>query len=42
MRPALTAWGGNLLCKSEIKKGKAAEQDVKTNFETAPGKGAYT
>jgi hypothetical protein len=42
VRPALAALGANLLCKSEIKRGKAApEQDMKTNFETA-GKGVYT
>ena len=43
VRPALTALGGNLLCKSEIKRGKAApEQDMKTNFETVAGGGVYT
>ena len=41
VRPALTALGGNSLCKSEIKRGKAApEQDMKANFETA-GRGVY-
>ena len=34
--------GGNLLCKSEDKKGKAApEQKMKTKFETAAGRGVY-
>ena len=40
---ALTALGGNLLCKSEDKRGKAApEQQIKTNFETSVGRGVYT
>ncbi len=43
VRPALTALGGNFVCKSEIKRGKAApEQDMNTNFETAAGGGVYT
>ena len=42
VRPALTALGGNFLCRSEIKRGKAAEQDMKTNFETVVGRGVYT
>ena len=43
MRPALTALGGNFVCKSETKRGKAApEQYMKTNFETAVGRGVYT
>ena len=43
VRPALTALGGNLLCNIEIKRGKVApEQDMKTKFETAAGKGVYT
>ena len=43
VRPALTALGGNFVCKSEIKRGKAApEQDMKTNFETVVGRGVYT
>ena len=42
VRPTLTALGGILLCKSEINRGKAApEQVMKTNFETAAGKGIY-
>jgi len=40
---ALTALGGNFLCKSEDKRGKAApEQQIKTNFETSAGRGVYT
>ena len=43
VRPALTALGGNLLCRSEDNKGKAApEQNMKTNFETVVGRGVYT
>ena len=40
VRPALTALGGNLLCNSEIKRGKVApEQDMNPTFETAVGRG---
>ena len=40
---ALTALGGNLLCKSENKRGKAApEQQINTNIETSVGRGVYT
>ena len=43
VRPVFTALGGNLLCKSEDKRGKAApEQIMKTNFETVVGRGVYT
>ena len=43
MHAALTALGGNFLCKSEDKRGKAApEQQIKTNFETSVGRGVYT
>ena len=43
VRPALTALGGNYLCKSEDKKGKAAQEPtMKSNFETAAGRGVYT
>ena len=42
-RPAVNALGGNLLCTSEINRGKAAtEQDMKTNFESVAGRGVYT
>ena len=42
-RPALTALGGNLLARSEDKKGKAAQdQHMQSNFETACGRRVYT
>ena len=41
--PTLMALGGNYLCKSEDKKGKAAQEPtMKSNFETAAGRGVYT
>ena len=43
MHPALTALRGNLLCKSEDKRGQAApEQKMQINFETVAGRGVYT
>ena len=43
VHPALTALGGNYLCKSEDKKGKAAQEPtMKSNFETVVGRGVYT
>ena len=34
----MTALGGNYLCKSEDKKGKAAQEPtMKSNFETVAG-----
>ena len=40
---ALTALGGNCLCNSEDKRGKAAPaQQMNTNFETVVGRGVYT
>ena len=43
MHPALTALGGNFLARSESKKGKAAQENqIKSNFETACGRGVYT
>ena len=43
VRPALMALGGNLLCTSEIQRGKVApEQDMKTNLEIVAGRGVYT
>ena len=43
VRPALTALGGKFVRNSEIQRGNAAPgQDMKTNFETAAGRGVYT
>ena len=43
VHPTLTALGGNYLCKSEDKKGKAAQEPtMKSNFETVVGRGVYT
>ena len=43
VHPTLTILGGKYLCKSEDKKGKAAEEPtMKSNFEAAAGSGVYT